>query len=350
MEMHSNEMLEIFSHLPTKAIYRLKSINKSLSKFLEENYFVKKQVRNSLEKGDKFFFVQCDISQNVKFYPLPGTKPSSGLPNDVLVKNLPFSSSQTPFKPFNFSLHPARSSSTLPHLGAPFFYSLQDFVRSCYLFSKTHPNIVVKKPSMNLLSRIVGFGSPRAAENMDSATAQGPDNDIPAPGQQFAQFGAGCFWSVELAFQRVPGVTRTEVGYSQGLLHNPSYKDICSGTTNHSEVVRVQYDPNECSYASLLDAFWARHDPTTLNRQGNDVGTQYRSGIYYYTPEQEKEARESLEEQQKKWNRKIVTEILPAKNFYRAEEHHQQYLEKGGRFGSKQSASKGCNDPIRCYG
>nr|AFK45111.1 unknown [Lotus japonicus] len=147
---------------------------------------------------------------------------------------------------------------------------------------------------MNLLSRL-GLSSPRAGENMDSSIAQGPDNDIPAAGQQFAQFGAGCFWGVELAFQRVSGVTKTEVGYSQGLLHNPRYEDVCSGTTNHSEVVRVQYDPKDCSYGSLLDVFWARHDPTALNRQGSDVGTQYRSGIYYYTPEQEKEAQESLE-------------------------------------------------------
>ncbi|XP_004500062.1 peptide methionine sulfoxide reductase-like isoform X1 [Cicer arietinum] len=203
---------------------------------------------------------------------------------------------------------------------------------------------------MFLLNRLWFGSTTKATGNMDSSIAQGPDDDRPALGQQFAQFGAGCFWSVELAFQRVAGVTKTEVGYSQGLLHNPSYESICSGTTGHSEVVRVQYDPKECSYETLLDAFWVRHDPTTLNRQGNDVGTQYRSGIYYYTPEQEKAARESLEQQQKKLNRKIVTEILPAKKFYRAEEYHQQYLEKGGRFGSKQSSSKGCNDPIRCYG
>ncbi|MBA0761677.1 hypothetical protein Gotri_024291 [Gossypium trilobum] len=183
-----------------------------------------------------------------------------------------------------------------------------------------------------------------------SSIAQGPDDDVPAPGQQFAQFGAGCFWGVELAFQRVPGVTKTEVGYSQGFMHNPSYEDVCTGSTNHNEVVRVQYDPKECSFDTLLDVFWARHDPTTLNRQGNDVGTQYRSGIYFYTPEQEMAARESMEKQQKLLNRKIVSEILPAKKFYRAEEYHQQYLAKGGRFGFKQSAEKGCNDPIRCYG
>ncbi|XP_028789573.1 peptide methionine sulfoxide reductase A1 isoform X3 [Neltuma alba] len=216
-------------------------------------------------------------------------------------------------------------------------------------FPQTHQRVAICKPNMNLLNRL-GFGSMRAPENMDSSIPQGPDDDIPAPGQQFAQFGGGCFWGVELVFQRVPGVTKTEVGYSQGFLHNPTYEDICTGTTNHSEIVRVQYDPKECSYDTLLDAFWDKHDPTTPNRQGNDVGTQYRSGIYYYTPEQEKAARESMERQQQKLNRKIVTEILPAKKFYRAEEYHQQYLEKGGRFGFKQSAAKGCNDPIRCYG
>ncbi|KAL1347752.1 hypothetical protein HN51_023780 [Arachis hypogaea] len=219
--------------------------------------------------------------------------------------------------------------------------------RSCF-FPQTRSHITIK-PSMNLLNRL-GFGSTRAPENMDSTIPQGPDDDIPAPGQQFAQFGAGCFWGIELAFQRVPGVSKTEVGYTQGFLHNPTYEDVCSGTTNHSEVVRVQYDPKECNFDTLLDVFWDKHDPTTPNRQGNDVGTQYRSGIYFYTPEQEKAAKESLEQRQKQLNRKIVTEILPAKKFYRAEEYHQQYLAKGGRFGFKQSAAKGCNDPIRCYG
>ncbi|KAL3834696.1 hypothetical protein ACJIZ3_009432 [Penstemon smallii] len=210
-------------------------------------------------------------------------------------------------------------------------------------------------PQMSWLNKL-GFGARSSTDSaVDSSSstssiAQGPDEDVPAPGQQFAQFGAGCFWGVELAFQRVPGVTKTEVGYSHGYLHNPSYEDVCSGTTNHNEVVRVQYDPKECSFDTLLDVFWARHDPTTPNRQGNDVGTQYRSGIYFYTPEQEKAALESKDRQQKLLNRKIVTEILPAKKFYRAEEYHQQYLAKGGRFGFRQSSEKGCNDPIRCYG
>ncbi|MCO5592693.1 hypothetical protein L7F22_046696 [Adiantum nelumboides] len=188
------------------------------------------------------------------------------------------------------------------------------------------------------------------ADTAGLSIAQGPDDDVPAPGQQFAQFGAGCFWGVELAFQRVSGVSKTEVGYTQGHLHNPSYNDVCAGVSGHSEVVRVQYDPKECSYNDLLSCFWARHDPTTVNRQGNDVGTQYRSGIYYYTPEQEKAAIESAEKHQQKLNKKVVTEILHAKKFYRAEEYHQQYLEKRGRFGFRQSTEKGCNDPIRCYG
>ncbi|XP_022922576.1 peptide methionine sulfoxide reductase A1-like [Cucurbita moschata] len=237
-----------------------------------------------------------------------------------------------------------------PNFSKPFFSQSNFAIKPISPFPKTLRPVSSKGPSMNLWTKL-GFGS-RASEASaeSSAIAQGPDDDIPAPGQQFAQFGAGCFWGVELVFQRVPGVTKTEVGYSQGHLHNPTYEDICTGQAYHSEVVRVQYDPKECSYESLLDAFWARHDPTTLNRQGNDVGTQYRSGIYFYTPEQEKAALESMERYQKSLNRKIVTEILPAKKFYRAEEYHQQYLEKGGRFGFKQSAAKGCNDPIRCYG
>ncbi|KAF3433205.1 hypothetical protein FNV43_RR24307 [Rhamnella rubrinervis] len=240
------------------------------------------------------------------------------------------------------------SSTASNSLSKPFLSIFTFRAKPISSFPATHRPIFSYKSPMNLLNKL-GFGT-RSPNSDSSSIAQGPDDDVPAPGQQFAQFGAGCFWGVELAFQRVPGVTKTEVGYTQGFLHNPSYEDVCSGTTNHSEVVRVQYDPKDCSYESLLDTFWARHDPTTLNRQGNDVGTQYRSGIYFYTPEQENAAKESLERHQKLLNRKIVTEILPAKKFYRAEEYHQQYLEKGGRFGFKQSAGKGCNDPIRCYG
>ncbi|KAI3454366.1 hypothetical protein Pfo_011029 [Paulownia fortunei] len=188
-------------------------------------------------------------------------------------------------------------------------------------------------------------------ENKSTNPALEPDLDAPVePGLELAQFAAGCFWGVELTFQRVEGVVKTEVGYSQGHAHDPNYKLVCSGSTKHAEVIRVHFDPNVCPYTTLLDVFWGKHDPTTLNRQGNDVGEQYRSGIYYYNGTQAKLAQESLEAKQKEIKNKIVTEILPAKTFYRAEEYHQQYLEKGGRNGSKQSAAKGCNDPIRCYG
>uniref|UniRef100_A0A803P8Q7 peptide-methionine (S)-S-oxide reductase n=1 Tax=Cannabis sativa TaxID=3483 RepID=A0A803P8Q7_CANSA len=175
--------------------------------------------------------------------------------------------------------------------------------------------------------------------------ALAPDSDTPNdPSHEFAEFGAGCFWGVELAFQRVNGVVKTEVGYSQGHTPDPTYKLVCSGTTNHVEVVRIQFDPKVCSYTHLLSVFWGRHDPTTLNRQ-------YRSGIYYYNESQARLAQESKEAKQLELkDKKIVTEILPAKKFYRAEEYHQQYLEKGGGQGSKQSAQKGCTDPIRCYG
>ncbi|EEF51626.1 methionine sulfoxide reductase, putative [Ricinus communis] len=241
------------------------------------------------------------------------------------------------------------SSSSLTKPFVSLSKNFQSSLSKPFTYPQNSKPISYYRPPMNILNKL-GFGTKPDPSTMDPTIPQGPDDDVPAPGQQFSQFGAGCFWGVELAFQRVPGVTKTEVGYTQGLMHNPSYEDVCTGTTKHNEVVRVQYDPKECSYDALLDIFWARHDPTTLNRQGNDVGTQYRSGIYYYTPEQEKAAQESMERHQDLMGRKIVTEILPAKKFYRAEEYHQQYLAKGGRFGFRQSTEKGCNDPIRCYG
>lgn len=147
-----------------------------------------------------------------------------------------------------------------------------------------------------------------------------------------ATFGAGCFWGVEAAFRRVPGVTATTVGYLGGTLENPTYEDVCTGKTGHAEVVEVDYDPTQVTYDDLLDVFWTNHDPTTLNRQGPDVGTQYRSAIFFHTPEQEAAARTSKErrEQSGQYRRPIVTEITPASTFYRAEEYHQQYLEKRG--------------------
>lgn len=147
-----------------------------------------------------------------------------------------------------------------------------------------------------------------------------------------ATFGAGCFWGVEAAFRRVEGVTATAVGYAGGHLKSPTYRDVCSDTTGHAEVVQVEYDPGVASYEDLLNVFWENHDPTTLNRQGPDVGTQYRSVVYFHTPEQEAAARASKErlETSERYRRPIVTRIEPAGDFWRAEEYHQQYLEKRG--------------------
>jgi peptide-methionine (S)-S-oxide reductase len=145
-----------------------------------------------------------------------------------------------------------------------------------------------------------------------------------------ATFGAGCFWGVEEAFRRLAGVKDTAVGYMGGSLKNPSYQDVCTDRTGHAEVVEVDFDPAVISYHDLLNVFWENHDPTTKNRQGPDVGTQYRSAIFFHSPEQEAEAKRSRDEAQKNFKRPIVTEIVPATNFWRAEEYHQQYLEKRG--------------------
>ena len=145
-----------------------------------------------------------------------------------------------------------------------------------------------------------------------------------------ATFGAGCFWGVEAAFRQIPGVLATAVGYSGGHLAHATYKDVCSGRTGHAEVVEVEYDPAQVSYDDLLKVFWDNHDPTTLNRQGPDVGAQYRSAIFYHTPEQQAAAQASKEKMQAAYKNRIVTEITPASEFYRAEDYHQQYLEKRG--------------------
>ena len=147
-----------------------------------------------------------------------------------------------------------------------------------------------------------------------------------------ATFGAGCFWGVEEEFRKIPGVLATAVGYSGGKLDNPTYKDVCTDTTGHAEVVEVDYDPDRVAYDARLDVFWNGHNPTQLNRQGPDVGTQYRSAIFFHTPEQEAAARASKEELQKsgRFPKPIVTEISPAQTFWRAEDYHQQYLAKRG--------------------
>ncbi len=147
-----------------------------------------------------------------------------------------------------------------------------------------------------------------------------------------ATFGAGCFWGVEVAFRQLEGVADTAVGYSGGSLENPTYRDVCTDRTGHAEVVEVTFDPSRVSYERLLDVFWDNHDPTTLNRQGLDVGTQYRSVIFFHTGEQEAAARKSKAKQESsgRFRRPIVTEIVSATAFYRAEEYHQRYLEKKG--------------------
>lgn len=149
---------------------------------------------------------------------------------------------------------------------------------------------------------------------------------------QLATFGAGCFWGVEEAFRQIRGVKDTAVGYMGGIMENPTYEDVCSDTTGHAEVVQVTYNPKELAYEELLKVFWENHDPTTPNRQGPDVGTQYRSVIFFHTPEQENLAKKSREEMDAsgKFKNPIVTKIVPASTFYCAEEYHQRYLEKRG--------------------
>ncbi len=148
-----------------------------------------------------------------------------------------------------------------------------------------------------------------------------------------ATFAAGCFWGVEVAFRRVPGVSATRVGYTGGTAENPSYEDVCAGRTGHAEAVEVAFDPSRVGYEDLLEVFWAVHDPTQLNRQGPDVGSQYRSAIYAHGPEQEAAARASKERLQASGRHPgdIVTEIVPAGPFYMAENYHQRYFEKQQR-------------------
>ena len=147
-----------------------------------------------------------------------------------------------------------------------------------------------------------------------------------------ATFAAGCFWGVEAAFRLVPGVTATRVGYTGGTTTNPTYKQVCTDRTGHAEAVEVTYDPARVSYDDLLRVFWENHDPTQRNRQGPDIGTQYRSAIFYHDPEQEAAAQASKERLERSGvhKRPIVTEIVPAQTFYQAEDYHQQYLEKRG--------------------
>ncbi|MGA8529168.1 MAG: peptide-methionine (S)-S-oxide reductase MsrA [Acidobacteriaceae bacterium] len=147
-----------------------------------------------------------------------------------------------------------------------------------------------------------------------------------------ATFAAGCFWGVEARFQQLPGVTATAVGYEGGSLEQPSYQQVCTDRTGHAEAVEIDYDPEQITYEKLLDEFFSLHDPTQLNRQGPDWGTQYRSAVFFHTPEQEAAAKAAIARlsAEKKFSKPIVTLVVPAETFWRAEEYHQKYLEKRG--------------------
>lgn len=150
-------------------------------------------------------------------------------------------------------------------------------------------------------------------------------------GLEIATFAAGCFWGVEDAFMKTKGVKSTKVGYTGGSLTNPTYEDVCTDKTGHAEAIQIKYDPKEISYKELLELFWSIHNPTTKNRQGPDIGTQYRSSIFYHTSEQEKIANEVKQDlDDSKFQNKIVTEIIAASTFYPAEEYHQKYYQKMG--------------------
>jgi peptide-methionine (S)-S-oxide reductase len=147
-----------------------------------------------------------------------------------------------------------------------------------------------------------------------------------------ATFAAGCFWGVEARFQQLPGVTSTAVGYEGGTLDHPTYQQVCTDRTGHAEAVEIEYDPAQISYEQLLDAFFSLHDPTQLNRQGPDWGTQYRSAIFFHSPEQEAAAKAAIARltAEKRFAKPVVTQVAPAQTFWRAEEYHQKYLEKRG--------------------
>ena len=173
-----------------------------------------------------------------------------------------------------------------------------------------------------------GMGKGAAANGGASAGVVSADKAKEAGTMETAMFGAGCFWGVEETFRRTPGVIETAVGYAGGKTKNPTYKDVCTDETGHAEVVRVVFDPAKVTYGQLLDVFCKGHNPTTLNRQGPDFGSQYRSVVFYYSPEQQKAAQASKEKlaASGKWKKPIVTEISAAPEFYKGEDYHQKYL------------------------
>jgi len=191
---------------------------------------------------------------------------------------------------------------------------------------------------------VKGFNSEQAKEII-TKKHDPVQNKIGKEDSQTATFAAGCFWGVQLAFQRVPGVVSSMVGYTAGQKLHPTYQDVCDGDSGHTEAVQMLFNPELVSYKELLTVLFDRMDPTTLNRQGNDRGTQYRSGIYYHSEEQKDIAVKFIKEIQPKYQDKIVVEVKQAEKFWPAENYHQKYLEKGG-----QQSGKGCLDPIKCYG
>jgi peptide-methionine (S)-S-oxide reductase len=182
--------------------------------------------------------------------------------------------------------------------------------------------------------RAPSWSKSEARQRMVGASVIPPatENSARAKPMKKATFGAGCFWGVEATFRRVPGVVDAAVGYAGGHTESPTYKEVCTDRTGHAEVVQVEYDPSRVSYAQLLDVFWSSHDPTQVNRQGPDFGTQYRTVIFYHDDEQKAEAEASKKwlDESGRFPRPIATQIVPAGPFYRAEEYHQRYLEKRG--------------------
>ena len=172
----------------------------------------------------------------------------------------------------------------------------------------------------------------------------------PASRLQTVVLGMGCFWSPQLKFDRLPGVMATSVGYANGSVPDPDYEAVCTGATGHAEVVQVRFDPDVVSFGAVLDYFFDNHDATQVNRQGNDTGTQYRSGIYTTTPEQLAAAKAAVAERQAKTGKRIASDVEPLKQYYVGEGYHQDYLAKGGGQGNAQSPRKLCTDPVRCYG
>ncbi len=188
---------------------------------------------------------------------------------------------------------------------------------------------MMKRGNLILLSVIVLF---TACSNSNSQQIKHMDQEIIQSSSDTATFGAGCFWCVEAVFQQLKGVQSVKSGYMGGKIKNPTYREVCSGLTGHAEVCQIVYDPKEITYKDLLEAFWQSHDPTTLNRQGADVGTQYRSAIFYHNAEQQKEAefyKQKLNEE-KAFANPIVTEIAVASEFYVAEDYHQNYYNENG--------------------